>query len=346
MIEKMLNWLASRQNLDGSWNEVHPRYSKPSALATSFIAEAFLVYQMYPHDNNRYDTHLKKARDYVLTSELAPGFFKKSELYYADYLNVDASCGAFLAEYGLLYRDDVSLQAAARAAKNCAAHQTSDGVYPYTTREGGQPERYPFHIPCIHYQGVTIYYLIKIQKIIKDADIASSLRRATEWLADTQHADGRFDWSKSGLMFAYYLTGAYAFAAASFDYSGMESNLSRSLNVLEKNAPYVVLRWEKDHLLTYPLSIYPTIKASMIGDYPARHRFFRLGYGLYRQYARRRYSDKIEDGIFNILSKVLKINSSTIDPTANYPDLFMTSEILDCLGYVIECSRQNQKGYN
>ena len=76
----------------------------------------------------------------------------------------------------------------------------------------------------------------------------------------------------------------------------------------------------------------------MIGSFPARHRLFNLGYGLYRQCARRRKSDRIDAGLFNVISKIFRIETSTIDPFANYPDLFMTSEVLDCLSYMLDQS--------
>ena len=34
---------------------------------------------------------------------------------------------------------------------------------------------------------------------------------------------------------------------------------------------------------------------------------------------------------FEALSRLLGIRSSTVEPSKNFPDLFMTSEMLDCL---------------
>jgi hypothetical protein len=334
--DKMIRWLASRQNADGSWNELHPKYSRPSALATSFIGEAFLLKRARDGLCDEHEGLLKKAAGYVLKAETSPGRFRKSEQYLSDYLNVDASCGAFLARYGRDCGDGGALEAGRRAAMNCVARQWKDGVYPYTTAEGGSPEPYPLHVPCIHYQGVTIYYLLKIQEIIRDEALESSLSRAIGWLADARRSDNRLDWSKSGLMFAYYLSGAYAFAATAFRYGRREGDVMATMRQLSRNINGIAWRWENAPLVTYPFDVATTIKSSMIGDYPASHRLFRFGYGSYRQLARRRRSRKVNDGAFKALASALRLNTSTVEPSANYPDLFMTSEILDCLSTMTE----------
>ena len=338
MTDKMINWLASRQNADGSWNELHPKYSRPSALVTSFIGEAFLLKRSKDGLSSEHEGRLKKAAAYVLNAESAPGRYRKSERYLSDYLNVDASCGAFLSRYGSDCDDRDCLEAGRRAALNCISHQWKDGVYPYTTAEGGQPEPYPLHVSCIHYQGVTIYYLTKIQEIIRDEALESSLGRAIGWLADARRPDNRFDWSKSGLMFAYYLSGAYAFAAAAFRYGRREGDVMATMGQLSRNINGIAWRWENAPLVTYPFDVATTIRSSMIGDYPASHRLFRFGYGSYRQLARRRHSRKVNDGAFKALASALRLNTSTVDPSANYPDLFMTSEILDCISTITEAN--------
>lgn len=335
MIGNLARWIAQRQNPDGSWYEEHPKYLKPSALSTAFAAEALLLRDL-SNGSKTYDHHLANAKNYILSSELSSGFFKKSESYMADHLNVDASCGAFLAEYGQARNDPGSLAAASRAAMNCMDNQFEDGVYPYTTSKGGSPYPYPYNVPCIHYQGVTIYNLLKIQKVINDTRLSSSLDLGIRWLSSIQRNDGRFDWSKSGLMFSYYLSGAYAFAAASFKTYHMEDNYLKALAILKNNIPAIANRWERAPFYTYPLDIYSTIKTVLVGDYPARHRIFRMGYGLYRQSARRRLKPQIEDRLFNILTNAMRIKTSTIDPSANYPDMFMTSEIVDCLSDIRE----------
>ncbi|TFG42376.1 MAG: hypothetical protein E4H43_03230, partial [Bacteroidia bacterium] len=125
MAEKIITSLIRNQNDDGSWNEIHPNYNQPSALITSFAGDALLsAYEICPAEKS-----LQMARDYILSQETEPGRFLKSSHYTADHLNVDASCGAFLAHYGTKFSDDKSLEAAERAALRVCDHQTG-GFYP------------------------------------------------------------------------------------------------------------------------------------------------------------------------------------------------------------------------
>ncbi len=170
--------------------------------------------------------------------------------------------------------------------------------------------------------------------------------KGCNWLASVQGKNGEFDWSKSGLMFAYYLSGAYGFAFASFNYAAKwepkyTENASKSLNMLVKNSDGIMLRWENSEWLNFPSSIITTFKTSLIGNYPLSHLFFRFGYGMYRQISRRRYSENLDDKAFRYLTKFLGIETSTIDPFSNYPDMFMTSEVLDCLSYSLSLEKKN-----
>lgn len=331
-VPRLVAFIVDHQNPDGSWNEVHPQYNQPSALITAFIGDALVAsYPLCPYDGS-----LKKARDYVLSNEMKPGYFLKSTQYYADHLNVDASCGAFLAAYGKLFSDQECLDAARRAAERVCRSQCPDGSYPYTSDQGSY--RYPLTIPCIHYQGVTMYYLSKINVVLKEAWIDDSLLRGAEWLASKQRADGSFDWSASGLMFAYYLSGAYAFAYSSFAYAARldpryREHARLSLQGLEKNIHGIMLRWETDSwcsLLTSPLTC---LKTAGVGHFPLQEKVFRFGYGMYRQIARRRFSQHVDPTVFHLLCSLLGIKASTVEASNNYPDLFMTSEVLDCLSY-------------
>ena len=342
LIEKIVNFLLSRQNSNGSWNEIHPRYNQESALVTSFVGEALLLALPYLDDDLRDITQvaLKKARDFVLSSEIEPGYFLKSKLYTADYLNVDATCGAFLAQYYEIFRDREALDAANRAAKRVCTFQEPDGSFPYTTNTINHD--YHLKVPCIHYQGVTIYYLSKIYDVTSDERIKKCVLKGVDWLSNLQRQDGRFDWSKSGLMFAYYLTGAYAFGIASFIWaSRWESiyleNAQKALPVLEGNTPSIVLRWERDKWRTIPKDVAVSFRSAWIGNYPLTHRIFRLSYALYRQIARRRFSEQVQDDwIFKVITKTFGLQTSTVEPSKNYPDMFMTSEVLDCLSYSLK----------
>ncbi|KUG21112.1 hypothetical protein ASZ90_009141 [hydrocarbon metagenome] len=322
--------IVRHQNPDGSWNEVHVNYSQPSALITSFIGDALL----YAESRHPYGESIDSARKYVLSQEKRPGFFVKSAGYTADHLNADASCGAFLAHYGAAFDDPACLEAAERAAGNVCSHQEAAGAYPYAVDRGTYP--YTFAVPCIHYQGVTLYYLTQIQEILDVPWIEESLQRGVEWLASVQQADGRFDWSKSGLMFAYYLSGAYAFAFSSFLRAsrrdpGFLTNAELCLHELARNTDGLLLRWESGGWREIVPSLHAAARTASIGEYPLRHRAFRFGYGMYRQVARRRRSRTADTRAFRLLCRALNIRASTVEPSKNFPDLFMTSEALDCL---------------
>ena len=159
---------------------------------------------------------INRAKDYVLSQEFFPGYFKKSAYNYTDCLNVNATCGAFLSQYAAKYNDDISREAARRAAHRICYHQFSNGAFPYTSNIGGYPLKYHHYVPCIHYQGVTLFFLFKIHQILKEKWMQYALEKGGEWLASVQKKNGYFDWSKSGLMYAYYLTAAYAFSTSSF----------------------------------------------------------------------------------------------------------------------------------
>jgi len=324
LIEKLLNGLKNEQNGDGSWNEVHPYYNKKSSLVTSIVGEVFLL-------NHRKDC-VQDAINFVLSKELEPGYFLKSEEYTADCLNVNATCGAFLSLYGQQYSDEEMIEAGNRVAKRVVKYQFDSGAYPYTTKEKGGLQHH-LYIPCIHYQGVTLYYLMKIQKIIKKEWLDQSIKKGIKWLELTQRINGSFDWSKSGHMFSYYLTGAYAFSIPVLLYLDKKKNAHLSLKQLKLNTKDIVNRWEKNERNTFVNDLPITFRSASLGIYPFSYRICRLMYGIYRQYSRRRYSTVKKDTIFKIGTKALGLKVSTIEPSTNYPDMFMTSQVLDCLSY-------------
>ncbi|RLF57355.1 MAG: hypothetical protein DRN27_07960, partial [Thermoplasmata archaeon] len=337
IIEKLLNYLLSTQHQDGSWSEIHAHYDQHSALITSIVGEAFILAIQHDIKKDELAPAVEKAEDYVLQQEKKPGFFLKSTSYTADHLNVDATCGAFLGAYADCFDDADALQACNRAAKHIVDHQWDNGVFPYAVDKGN----YDFikQVPCMHYQGVTLYYLSKIYKITKDDALKQSLLDGAEWLASMQQKDGRFDWSGSGLMFAYYLTGAYAFAYASFQYIAQydkqyTSNASSCIPVLNNHLQKMFLRWEKTDWQSFPRSMFDAVQTAKLAKLGLKQSLFRFSYGLYRQIARRRYNDLVDDTVFNAVVNLLHLNVSTIEPFANYPDLFMSSEILDCLSSI------------
>ncbi|NLA99453.1 MAG: terpene cyclase/mutase family protein [Methanomicrobiales archaeon] len=330
LVAPLLNYAVGCQNPDGSWNEVHVNYNEPSALITAFIGDALLEGK----EQCLHDEALQKARDCVLAAELRPGYFLKSRGYTADHLNVDASCGAFLARYAERYDDRDARAAALRAAENVVHHQHPDSAYPYTVDRGTYP--YIFNLPCVHYQGVTIYYLAKANEVLCDDRIDESIMRGVQWLAAAQRPDGRFDWSRSGLSFASYLSGAYAFALASFVYAARmddryREHAARCLARLEQDVQGLAPRWEPGSWAGLVPSVATVARTASLGDYPLQHQAFRFGYGMYREIARRRYGEAAGTRSFEVFSRLLGIRSSTVEPSNNFPDLFMTAEVLDCL---------------
>jgi hypothetical protein len=334
LAEPLVRFLLNQQNKDGSWNEIHPNYNQPSALVTSFVGESLLA----ARDIVGVDEGLTMAKEFVLRQEKRPGFFLKSAVYNADHLNVDAACGAFLAGYAEYFSDEAVLRGAGRVADHILCHQR-DGIYPYTIDRGNYP--YVYDLPCVHYQGVTMYYLLKINKILDRQDIVSSLLDAARWLASVQTTSGQFDWSQSGLTFAHYLGGASAFAFSSFEGVShwddlYHANAIRCLDALERSIDHMVLRWEPASITSLAPACLLSLRAATVGDFPLRHVAFRFGYGIYRQIARRRFGHNGDAGLFNALCQVCGIQASTIEPMHNYPDMFMTSEVLDCLSYTLE----------
>ena len=122
IINKILNRLVQKQSDEGSWNEVHVKYNQPSALITAIVGEALLDgYDALGRDDIENSIH--HAKDFVLQNEVSSGYFKKSSVYVADHLNVDATCGSFLAKYGKVFLDNKCLEAAERTASHICKYQ-------------------------------------------------------------------------------------------------------------------------------------------------------------------------------------------------------------------------------
>ena len=82
-----------------------------------------------------------------------------------------------------------------------------------------------------------MYYLIKTTPYIKSEWLEHSILSGTKWLMKNQRDDGHFKWGKSGLNFALYLSGTYAFAISVYQrVLANDTNVSRlmkkSMNVL------------------------------------------------------------------------------------------------------------------
>jgi len=339
VVNKIVDFLIKAQNHDGSWNEIHPYYDEPSSLVTSIVGDALI--EFYVRNNEkRIKKSVERATKYVLSCERAPGYFIKSRNFRQDHLNVDATCADFLSSYARHFSDREAKIAAGRAVKHIRDHQFENGVLPY--RVGDQGENGFMKVPCIHYQGVTAYYLYKTLENLETEE-QDWLKRAVDWLAEVQKREGRFDWSKSSLMFAYRLTGAYAFAYSSYAQRREDKYFDRSircLDILNEHIYDLVLRWEKSTTSDIFPSFVSVIKSSNRRNDSIVDFLHKTGYGYYREFSRRRFTQNPgDDKLFEKINDVLSLNSSTIEPSRNYPDLFMTTECFDCLSFSYVRSR-------
>ncbi len=333
IIQKIINFLLDAQNENGSWNEIHPNYDETSSLVTSIVGDTLLGWYKINQDEVIKES-IESAKDYVLSCEVRPGFFIKSSFYYQDHLNVDATCADFLSSYGEYFSDARARKAAENALEHNREHQFDDGVFPY--RVNSDIRRSSMNVPCIHYQGVTIYYLTKTLKNL-GMGYKDWMQKGVKWLADVQKENGKFDWSNSGLMFAYRLTGAYAFAYSSYNLSRKKNYSKKSVRCLEILNEYIgdlVLRWEKSRIIDMIPSFFSVVKSSNRGNEDFKDFLQKLGYGYYREFSRRRFTENPEEDIlFEKINDMFSLHSSTIEPSRNYPDLFMTTECFDCLTY-------------
>ncbi len=336
-VRKMISWLVEKQSPDGSWSDLHPFYSGHSAFCTAIVGSCLLDASRH-NDGLDLAKPLHKAAEFVLSEQLAPGYFRKSTAYAAEHLNVNAICSAFLAEFGAAFSLEDSVRAAANAAMRVCRYQTRDGVFPYTTSVPGSPYRYALDVPCIHYQGVTIYYLLKANRVLKLPIVAAGIRNGVYWLSSQQTKSGRFDWSNSLLGFSLYLTAAYAFAVAAWSALAGEDpknclRAQSAIHILKENSRGLLLRWEKISPLHVCLSFFNALRVTSRMKYSASGRPNLLAYRCYRELARARYSASPSSNAFEVLSRLFRMQTSTIEPMHNYPDMYTTAQALEGLTY-------------
>ena len=98
--KKISNWLITKQNEDGSWNETHVKYDNPSSVFTAICGLTLLeVYEEFSEIEISKKV-LDSTADFLIKQEIKDGHFKKSEHYHADVLNADAMVSAFLIKFG------------------------------------------------------------------------------------------------------------------------------------------------------------------------------------------------------------------------------------------------------
>jgi len=342
-VHSFIKRLKELQNDDGSWNEVHPNYNEPSVVFTSISALCLLNYYENYSDNNVISC-IESARNYILSQQLPNGGFKKSRLYHIDALNADAMASTFLIKFGRTFNDDQAFKCGLLAVQNICKNQFKDGSYPYTTPKIDFPFKYHLNIPCIHYQTVTLYYLLHIYDEINESWLNQSIHKGVLWLRNRQKSDGSFNWYESGLNFALYLNATYAFTAYiyyklfnSYHASHVVFDLLMKLKSSIHNG--LILRWESSSWESFLIDLLYSLKGGFIGDYPLKYSLFRSVQRIYREISRRRIPSyqgdlKLKN---NLLVKLVRDRAfvSTIEPLFNYPDLYTTSQALDALSNLL-----------
>jgi hypothetical protein len=347
IIKKLTKWLISNQNADGSWNEKHIKYDKPSTVFTSVCALSLLETSESFPDLNIDEEIFERAAKFILKQEIYYGEYRKSELVHADILNVDAMVAAFLLKFGNRSSNENYIKAGKMAVAHICSHQFIDGAYPYGGPYRAYPYKYHFYIPCIHYQAVTLYYLIKTTPYIKSEWLEHSISSGTKWLIKNQKDDGYFKWKNSGLNFALYLSGTYAFVLPVYqNFLSNDTNLSKlmekSLNVLKNQIiDNILLRWEKGSLKSIITGFLEARKGGSIGNYPILFKFLRIMHRLHREISRTKISNQITPS--KLISRPTGYSAylGTVESSTNHPDMYMTTEALDALSSSLE--RMNDK---
>tara|TARA_B110000438_G_scaffold287290_1_gene319425 strand:- start:907 stop:2142 length:1236 start_codon:yes stop_codon:yes gene_type:complete len=342
IIEKLTKWLIDNQNENGSWNETHIKYDKPSTVFTAICGLTLLeVSESFPNLNID-EKVFENVAKFLLSQEINSGAYRKSELVHADILNADAMAGVFLLKYGNKCSHENYINAGTRAVAHICSHQFIDGSFPYGGPLRAYPYKYHFYIPCIHYQAVTLFYLIKTVPYIKSEWLEHSILSGTKWLMKNQRNDGYFKWGDSGLNFALYLSGTYAFAISVYQkFLANDTNVSdlmeKSMNVLKEQIfQGILLRWEKGNIKSIIKGFFEAPKGGLIGRYPISFTFLRTMHRLYREVARSKISDQITPS--KIITKPTGYSAylGTVESSTNHPDMYMTTEALDALSLALE----------
>ena len=342
IIKKLTKWLIDNQNSNGSWNETHIKYDKPSTVFTSICALTLLeVSESFP-DLNMDEEIFSRAAKFILNQEIDSGAYRKSELVHADILNADAMAAVFLLKFGNKSSNEIYIKAGTRAVAHICSHQFIDGAFPYSGPLRAYPYKYHFYIPCIHYQAVTLYYLIKTVPYIKSEWLEHSIVSGTKWLMKNQKDNGYFKWKNSGLNFALYLSGTYAFALPVYqNFLSNDTNVSKlmkkSVSVLKEQIfQGILLRWEKGSSKSIIKGFLEAPKGGSIGKYPISFKFLRIMHRLHREVSRAKISEQITPS--KLISKPTGYSAylGTIESSTNHPDMYMTTEALDALSFSLE----------
>lgn len=342
LIEKLTKWLIRNQNSNGSWNEKHVNIDAPSIVFTSTCALSLLDVKEGFSDIVIPDNVFENAANFLIKQEISNGHFRKSEYYHADILNADAMVAAFLVRLGVKYQNDEYLKAGKRAISNVCAQQFTDGSYPYGGPTRAYPYKYHLYVPCIHYQTITLHYLLKSLPFIKSDFLEHSIDVGIKWLLANQYDNGTFNWRNSGLNFALYLTATYALTIPLYKRymnkdERAEKMISKSLDVFEKQIfDGVLLRWEKGEPKSFIKGMFDALGGGFIGEYPFSYKILRSLHRIHREIARSKVSknmtvSKLTNRSVGYYSAFL----SSVESSTNYPDLYMTTQALEALSSVL-----------
>jgi hypothetical protein len=235
------------------------------------------------------------------------------------------------------------LDAAVNGALRVCQFQSKNGVFPYTTSVVAKPYKYALDLPCLHYQGVTLYYLLKTNRILGSPVVDAGISKGLCWLSAQQMGNGRFDWSRSLLGFTLYLTAAYAFAASMAcalpqEDSGDQIRVQEALRMLKENSDGLLLRWERNSLAKIHSSMLSALKVTNQAEFSTPRRINLLAYRCYREIARSRYSSSSSSEAFDVLSRLFRLQTSTIEPMHNYLDMYTSAQALESLTYPLSSS--------
>lgn len=206
-------FLANCQNRDGSWNETVPYYNYPSIVSTTVVAEALLRIADHTHNRKLLNCAIKGG-DYILKKEVGYGVFHKSTFIFTNTLNVNAHAGAALSKLYSTTKEKRYLEAAERVIFSIAKHQFPDGALPYSDAVRSYPNQLHYNVKCIHYQGISLFYLLKIRENIggKKPILENMLKIGAQYLDSCIRENGKILWEKDTFTFEYFQNAAYALA--------------------------------------------------------------------------------------------------------------------------------------
>jgi len=299
---KSINWVLSHQNQNGSWNEIHPDLNEESTVVTSICGR--IMFEIYKKTKNKkYFKSAKKAAEYVLTKEFEPGFFIKSYYHYADVLNVNATVLSLISNFNEKKFKD----ACKRIIFNISRNQFKNGALPYSSYEQRHPYEYHLHIPDIHYQATTLYFLLISKTTNKYLEI--TIKKAINWLKSTIEKKG-FKWNMSFLTFSHKVTGAYGFAEFCFKKLGYNKEENYCLKKIKKlqNKNGSFSRYEKRINLIHLI-------LGVCNEFCSDEKIG-INYSFFTR--TKRSKERIKREIFDIFFK-------------NNESLIYTSQIFDCL---------------